>query len=70
MFALHQEVFARNKHGQTQLHRAASNGNEEKVSHYLLRGAEVNIKDSAGKFLLYELIKKKMKNLHFLKKLF
>ena len=54
MFTVHDEVFARDKHGQTQLHKAASTGNMEKVLKFLEKGVDVNIRDHAGWSPLHE----------------
>jgi len=48
LFNLHDEVFSRDKHGQTQLHRAAATGNLAKITQFLKRGVDVNVRDHAG----------------------
>lgn len=48
LFAIHDEVFTRDKHGQTPLHRAAASGNKNKIIQLLSKGIDVNVPDYAG----------------------
>jgi len=51
---LYEEVFLKNKHGQTSLHKAASSGDHEKILELVKKGIDVNIKDNAGWTPLHE----------------